>query len=435
MVGVIGRVGQMMGRVGASTAMGGGGAPGPLRVVTTRGEVEADLIGTGLTSANNAQAFRMRVFAGAGGIKANTLRLAVPNFAVTAAGTETSAPTYKIGGHVEWDSVAYPFAFSGSQLGDVPAGAAEYFSDALTHPEIAAGTAGWVYIYREYPVGGSHVYVVGASLNPAVAGETSLNGAAGTVANRIGTPGAQTASGGYSNISAAINPPFALIGEQVTKERAFVIIGASLEKNQSDTWGDGANGAGGYVRRALNPASGTKYAYLSLARAAEASTQFVNGSGSTKRKVWYKYANTGFNGYGGNNFSFNVAVATTIANMATIKADMAAAGVEDFIYSRMAPKTNSTDSWATIANQTIRTGASLLLPAYRSQVDAAVVSQGYRLFDTALGWEDPANPGYWLTNGAANYWTTDGTHGSPAAHGATGEALKTFIASLPALAA
>lgn len=429
MIGALGR-----GRLATNVAaMGGGGASGPLRVVTTRGEIEADLIGTGLTSANNAQAFRMRVFAGAGGIKSNTLRLAVPNFAVTAAGTETSAPTYKIGGHVEWDSVAYPFAFGGSQLGDVPEGAAEYVSDVLTHPEIAAGTAGWAYIYREYPVGGSHAYVISVALNPAVSGETSLNGAAGTVANRIGTAGAQTASGGYSNISAAINPPFALIGEQVTKERAFVIIGASLEKNQADTWGDGANGAGGYVRRALNPASGKKYAYISLARAAEASTQYLTGS--AKREVWYKYANTGFNGYGGNNFSFNVAVATTIANMATIKADMAAAGIEDFIYSRMAPKTNSTDSWATIANQTIRTGASLLLPAYRSQVDAAVVSQGYRLFDTALGWEDPANPGYWLTNGAANYWTADGTHGSPAAHGATGDALKTFIASLPALGA
>lgn len=431
---LVGAVTAQSAAAGALTLTQGGG--GALRVVTTRGEVEADLLGTGLTASNNAQAFRLRVFAGAGGIKANTVRLAVPNFAVTAAGTETNAPTYKIGGHVEWGGVAYPFAFGGGLLGDVPAGAAEYVSDILTHPEIAEGVAGWVYIYREYPVGGSHVYVFGQAVNPAIAGESSLNGAAGTVPNRIGVAGAQTASNGYTNIATAINPPFALIGEQITKDRAFVIVGASLEKYQNDTWGDGANGAGGYTRRGLNPAAGKKYAYISLARAAEASTQFLNGN--AKRKVWYKYANTGFNGYGGNDFSFNSPVATTINNLATIKADMAAAGIEDFIYSRMSAKTDSTDSWTTVAGQTIRTRAGLTLVAYRDQVDAAVQSQGYRLFNGSPSYEDAANPGVFQQDTPPTtpfYAAVDGTHWPTRVHGLVGAGLQTYVASLPALAA
>gem|GEM_PF-6331104 len=394
--------------------------------MTTRGEIEADLIGGALSASNNAQGMRVRVFAGAGGIAANTMQLHVPNYAVTAAGTETDGPAHKTGGHIEIDGVAYPFAFGGAPLGDVPAGAADFGSDTLTHPEVSEGAECWVYLYREFPVGVGHVYVFGTAPTPAITGEGSFNGAAGTVANRIGTPGVLAASGGWAASSFRINYPFAIIGRQVTKDRAFVVVGASLEKYQNDTWGDGANGAGGYVRRGLNPASGKKYAYISLARAAESSGQFL--SGSAKRREWLKYGNTGLNGYGGNDFSFNTAVATTIANISTIKGHMTDAGIEDFIYSRMAAKTNSTDSWATVENQSIRSGAGLTLINYRSQVDAAVQNQGWRLFSGAtVADEDAANPGKWKANGTAFYAGPDGIHRSPLFHGNAGVALHDFI--------
>lgn len=420
----------------AAPSQGGGVAPivQPLRVVTTRGEVEADLILSGLTADNNAQGFRVRVYAGAGGIAANSMQLRVPNFAVTAAATETDASAHKIGGHIEFGGVAYPFAFGGSQLGDVPAGEADFGSDTLTHPAVPEGTECFAYIYREYAVGGSYTYLHGVAPTPAITGEGSFSGAAGTVSNRIGTPGTLGATGGWSNIYFRMNIPFAIIGRQITKERAFVIVGASLEKYQSDTWGDGANGAGGYIRRGLNPASGRKYAFISLARTSEAAFQF--NAGSAKRRQWLKYGNTGINGYGGNDFSFNVSPASLINHMATIKGYMVDAGMEDFIYSRMAAKTNSTDNWATIENQTFRVGASITLPNYRSQIDAAVVSQGYRLFSGATASdEDAANPGFWKANGTASYATADGIHRTPLFHGNAGAALQNYVASLPALAA
>ena len=46
--------------------------------------------------------------------------------------------------------------------------------------------------------------------------------------------------------------------------------------------------------------------------------------------------------------------------------------------------------------------------------------------------EDPANPGKWVTTGAANYPTTDGTHPSPALHLLASQLVRAWASGLTA---
>jgi len=83
------------------------------------------------------------------------------------------------------------------------------------------------------------------------------------------------------------------------------------------------------------------------------------------------------------------------------------------------PRTNSTDSWATAANQTTQTHMDV--GGVRTTYNAWLASiAGGDLLDAVIDVntyvEDPSNPGKWLTNGTANYPTPDGTHPASALH-------------------
>lgn len=99
------------------------------------------------------------------------------------------------------------------------------------------------------------------------------------------------------------------------------------------------------------------------------------------------------------------------------------------------PRTTSTDSWATAANQTPVPGFAT--DNVRDQFNAWVKTQvGQGLLDAYIDVnqyvEDQSNHGCWITNGTANYPTVDGVHPSMALHILAAQAVNAWASHLSA---
>lgn len=85
------------------------------------------------------------------------------------------------------------------------------------------------------------------------------------------------------------------------------------------------------------------------------------------------------------------------------------------------PTTTSTDSWATTANQTVKSGEAVRVQINDWIRTTPAPLTGY--IDTADATESARNSGKWKVTGAANYATTDGTHPTDVMHQAMGAAI------------
>ena len=100
---------------------------------------------------------------------------------------------------------------------------------------------------------------------------------------------------------------------------------------------------------------------------------------------------------------------------------------------KLLPRTTSTDSFATAANQTPIAGFTV--GGTRDQYNAwlgAIAGQGLvdKVIDPNVYVEDPANHGVWLTNGTANYPTADGAHPSQAFHSLAAPAVNAWALTI-----
>lgn len=382
-------------------------------VVATRGETSSNTIGAARSASNQKQRFRKQFFAGQGGYKANSLKLVLSAFGVPDSGSDTPTEGYAVEGHFEVGGVAYPFTWGGSSVGQIPFGAARVESDvAQGHPDVQPGTICYVVITREYAVGGRPVFDSAPGTN--TVGDSAHFAVAGTDAG-IGIPGAKTTGAGWSAQQNVYDLPFALIGIQISKAPAIFCFGASNERNQQDSSGDGTAG-GGYVRRAFNPPGGTKQAFIMAAKRGETiATLLASGFRRIENAT---YANTVLLGFGGNEFTSGTPIATALANLKTLYDMIVAVGVERVCLLGMIIKTNSEDSYATVPGQNVRPG----FIEYREAFHAGAEAMGITVIDTHDSWEDDAVPA-WKANGTPNWSTGDGTHALVPRHQEAGQKL------------
>lgn len=395
----------------------------PRVVGTTRGEISGNIIGTARTSANVKQRFRKQVFVGQGGAKAGTAKLSLSAFGVPDSGVETDTSGYTAEGHFEVNGIAYPFTWgdNGAPSGLIPAGAALVESGAAAHPAIAAGTMCYAVLTREYAVGAFPVFRTAPGT--ATTGDSAQFAIAGTDAG-IGVPGAKTATGGWTAQSSVFDIPFMISMEQLTKAPAPIILAASIERDQADASGDGTAG-GGYVVRGLNPPSGTKQAFVMGAKRGESLSTFL--ASGAKRLAYLKYANSVILGFGGNDFTNGVPVATALASLSTLYDIIKAAGVERVALLGMVIKTDSNDDWTTVAGQTTRAG----FVAWKTAFHAGAAALGITVIDTSSSWEEAGvSPPVWKANGVTANWSTiEGTHPTTVRHQEAGAALQSQLGS------
>jgi hypothetical protein len=401
-------------------------APTPaasLRIATTNNEIDR-AAGSAATSANLKQVCRKRKFIGSA--DASTLVISASSFLVPTPSTlETAGPAYVARADLEINGVCIAATWDGGATSKaIAAGASDVQSDPFTPAQFGlsafpAGAQVWVKLEREYAVGALPTYQGLSAYSVPIAGESTLRAATGT-ASKIGTAGPMASGSGWASTAAHFGP--VLLG--ISTCPAFGIMGGSIEYCTNDPDGSGGEGTGGYLRRALM--TGTKIAFMNMAKGSDSAYTFV--AGFARRQAYFKYFTHALEGYGGNDFTDNKTAAQLVADKKTISAALKAAGVPKIYQIRLYPKSDSTDNWATLANQTVRTNSSGTgFLAFRAAVDAGMAADPNTtgMLDVTPAVESQAEPGKWQA--ATPPKTPEGTHPETAAHGDMGVLSRPLI--------
>jgi lysophospholipase L1-like esterase len=203
------------------------------------------------------------------------------------------------------------------------------------------------------------------------------------------------------------------IGATLPNARANVaLIGDSIVHGQGDST---TSSNFGFASRALNGIN----PYVRLARPGEQASQFRDSGlrirGSIAVSSDYVICN-----YGINDLIAGQSVATVQSHLTEIWNTLAASGVQVY-QCTLTPRTSSTDSWATVGNQT----ASLPDESRRVAINDWIRTTPAPLsgfFETADAVESARNSGRWNPS-----FTSDGTHPLPVGHIAMASAIDTSV--------
>lgn len=331
-----------------------------------------------------------------------------------------------------------PLAFSGSRRLVLPMNSttACWLSDAIPSSAWTGATARdevfWLHVQGSIPEGGKL-----PTGTPA-----SYSGAKFIVyppANDTGTfDTAGTAPAITGSTARSIGLPLVFLGRFTAPGHLSVIgIGDSI----LDGTGDSANpvpvisGYGFLNRAAVDSNGANAIAMFNVTRHGQSAANFVNPNRQTRQSRLLPFANVVVEEYGTNDLgSGGGGVPTTIlGNIETIWATARAAGVQKIIRTKFMPRTTSTDSWATLANQTPNTGwesggkRDTINAGLQSALAAGKIDI---LLDTLAILADPTDPNRWLTNGTGKYTAADGTHLSPTGNALLAPPLRAALLSL-----
>lgn len=222
--------------------------------------------------------------------------------------------------------------------------------------------------------------------------------------------------------------PCMILGETAAPVVTVAQIGDSIAASQND------QADFGFILRALN----NSYGYVSLAQQGETIAMFQTADEGGGRGPALDHVSHAVCQYGVNDIYNNaVTLATYQASCLSLWTALARRGIKVF-QTTITPKSTSTDSWATLANQTADAATSIRNNAndwFRagSPIDpttkaaVAIGTSGALLngqaghpltgyFEVADLCESARNSGKWIVTGAANYATSDGTHPTIAVH-------------------
>ncbi|MBS7546261.1 SGNH/GDSL hydrolase family protein [Ancylobacter oerskovii] len=158
----------------------------------------------------------------------------------------------------------------------------------------------------------------------------------------------------------------------------------------------------------------------------------IQGGNTNFRMSQLAYVKNGIMEWGVNSISNGATLTAMRVNMLTLWNRAATFKRPDgrLFQTTIGPNTTSTDSWATLANQTVkageavrvavndwlRAGAPILggVPVDAGTVGAIIAGQAghplYHVFDTASAFESSLNSGKWKVDGTAFKYTGDGLH-------------------------
>lgn len=296
--------------------------------------------------------------------------------------------TPRFTGHAGW--------WAGSRDGVIGSGALR-FSDFIDL-DLAAGTV---------------IYVWNKVSKPLAADKWPQNMSLRDNSGGNGTEGMERPAGGteygvgtYTLLTYAGPPsvyafgPCVIRGEVLSDDRPSVaLIGDSTIAGSDDTYNDY-----GWARRGF----GTSVPTVNCGQGGEAGTSFKNPPGRTKRMEMIEGCSHALVMYGSND-SLGADAATLQATLQSIYNTLALQGLAVYACTIL-PRTTSSDSWATVGNQTAEAGA-----ATRATVNDWIRTTpsplaGY--IDTADFVESARNSGKWKAG-----YTSTGTHATPIVHG------------------
>jgi hypothetical protein len=355
---------------------GGGGGTATLRSIATRSQVPATF------SATNKQFMsRSRHICRTA---VTQLKIAVANFygsntdaAPGADATYTASIEYPAGTFTQ-------VTFSGSATGTVTNG--DYLLSDFVNVTIPQDADFYVRLFYNNTAGMTYC---GQSPQDAANGDFFAFAPSGLTDQTMG--GTITSSGG---LNAAY--PAAIVG--VSNKPVVALIGDSRCYGQADTY-VGTSGNRGEIAPSIAPSLAT----LSVATPSDRTISWVTNH--PKRLALVKaYATHAVVQLGINDLGSNA----TAAQVQTSNLAIGTAIALPTWYCTVAPKTTSTDSFATLANQTIFAQDAARV-TYNNAVRAGLPSAS-GFFEIADPVESSRDSGKWMVNGTANFATTDGLH-------------------------
>lgn len=325
-----------------------------------------------------------------------SLQVVLPNWYVNPASTHAELGTgadATVTASIEYpEGVFTQILFSGIASGTVP-NIGQLVSDACA-VTIPINTLFWVRVFFQSTGG---VLTVGHDLN---GGSTPGCGLEVAVSGLTDKTMSGTVTGADNEYS-----PVAIIG--TTTNRSVVIVGDSIGLGDTtrETVGD-ASGDFGVVARSIGPL----YAYASYCQNGDQGEDLV--ASHTNRVALFQYASDLICEYGNNDvWTISASVAAVQSTLQTIWSYMTDLGPEKKAYqTTITTRTTSTDNWATTTNQTTASSANegrrLTLNAWLRALPTGLNG----CFDITTVLETGLGTGLWIVNGAANAYTSDGTH-------------------------
>lgn len=403
----------------------------PLLVQATHGAIPN---ATRVASAGNLVCAETRRLSRTGRAALSEIRLSFSGFYIAnGTGVETSAGnTQSLQAAIEWPGAptqVVQITFNGANTGTIPDGATEYLSDPI-YPgqfglkEFPANTDFWYRERRTVTSGQTHTKTQAS----AGTGEGTYY-SDGLSASQLIATGPMSLPAGGANASCEFGPS-AFLGRPIgTPDIAVYILGDSLldGTNDNQIGGIGLNN-GGYVMRGLYSVAGRTVPSMKASCGGTQAQYFA--AGFLKRRAFLKYCTHAICNYGTND------AVTASRTAAQVLADLRVlwgvlqGGDSNIRYMGqigVIPRTTSTDSFATVANQTPRAGfenggafRSALNDAIKSYVDSEISEY----IDIATVFADPVLTDRWAVGA-----TTDGTHYQPAYAALAGSALAAVAAA------
>lgn len=310
------------------------------------------------------------------------------------------------------------FTFGGQLVGTLSNGLAELVSDPIYPAAFGLtkfdknATSYWLRSRQVVTSGQNHVRTTGGG-TPTGEGTQYSNGLS---ASQLLSTGALVTPSGGASAGAEIMPSV-IIGRTIgTPDVAALVIGDSIAdgSNETVTSGSGVNDSG-FISRGLYQVNG-RTVPLSKMTCGGSSVRYM-AAGMTRRRALFKYFTHAVCNYGSNDGVVeNRTSAQVLADLKVVWAALKAEGVRWIEEVGIIPRTTSSDSFATVANQTPRpnfeTGG-----AFRDALNAALQSNvGADGLDAYISVSASFADGTSLDKWAVPSKTTDGTHPSAAAH-------------------
>lgn len=406
-------------------------AGAPLQIVATRGDLPYTLVTVASVTLHES-----RKLVKFGPADCSDIRFVYPGFSVdlTALGEIDLATGYSVLGALEDTTrgVAKFASLSGQRVIAIAAGAGFTITDPIGLDFPANATAKVQYEARLT----SGQAMIAQINNAGSSAPTESYRSTILSTGQCGTAGAWSSTS--RTAGTPVGAPTAILGVPIKPFPSVVGIGDSIQANRDDTTGD-ASGNHGFLPRGLYAGGpgGVAVPYCNLSVSGEKVLTLNNG-GHAQRLTMLKYCSHVVFNLGTNDIPDALTLAQFQTRYTTAWMSLSRYGVK--IYQvKILPRTTSTDSWVTAANQSYVTGFAP--GGLRDQLNAWFLTQvGVSIdgvIDTSQYVEDQANLGKWKTDGStANLTTSDGLHLSPngaslAAAGVTDKSQNFSVLTLP----
>jgi lysophospholipase L1-like esterase len=328
-----------------------------------------------------------------------SLQIGIPGWYANGSGDAGLGGTATVTASIEYPAGTFTqVKFSASTSGTVPNGGT-LVSDAVT-VSIPNSTDFFVRIFWQSATG----ILFGNSLElDANNGEAMTYAASGLTDQTMG--GTVVASG-----SGFCFYPCAIIG--TTNKPSFMLVGDSIVQGQGDSIGTGEAPDQGTLARGVGPS----YAYINAGVPGAQSTDMSTGA-ATQRTALLTYCTHLICGYGVNDLDASVTPAALVTRLQAIWALKSGAAYQATI----TPHTTSTDSWATVGNQTVGVGNTNRISFNGLVRSGQTGMTGFlEIADTV---ESARDSGFWKAPG----YTADGLHPSKTGYQAAAAAFNPLL--------